>query len=798
MNEQPDNLYVKFPILKTFKQALAKNDPRGPAQSFAAWMAGKKCPPGSPQRAEAERLWAQYEQWRRQNAGSRAAPPAGGRFPPGWSNTERRGGFSSTKKTVRGAVQPKADNATAAPPDCLDAAFHNPYTFIPFPDPEKQPLCRRKPTPLTIDEIETDRMTGVLELTVRTLSPLMTCHPDPVSDQNGHKTYRALRIGPDVIVPATGIKGALRTLMTILTGGTLGYVDDGLWLCQGRDAQLGPAGQNSPEGTPKRVFLARVIRPGNAAHDGTVELGDTRLVRREQLDAAIRRCGLDIEKGVSAFQPTQTERPMLWASGPDLRSLSQEKDSEHPWQVKVSGRPVNRKNKREGLFKGNGRTITLPRELWAAYQGRNRHGLAPELRKGDLVWLEPADPNCEQIRSAGDVKSIQWARWGRHGQKLLDLLWRHHPQVIPDSWNSDGLVDEVTDLFGQVPMVPGAAGPFAARIRPENLVFYDAADKTRTVTLAPLAPPHPGCIAFYRDNDDLDAISVADPLRGYKVYRTTSERGDQAPWLYKTQGVYDSWGNLRPPKQKVNKTCELLWENLDGRLRIAFRALTRRELALLLAACTVDWRLGGGKPLGLGHCRVVEGRIILEDGSELLSFERHSDDLSPLPPPFEEEVQDIRPRMRVWQLTQKPVPRLRYPRAVEENRNRKSRGGHVWFQRHAAPRKAGTEPRGLQVLWVDGDLRTAAGGKNQIQAQRLPKFDPDHPEGDRLYGYDLFSGDNEEFRWKDKNKITWHRKLEPFDPQKHARPTDHSGGFHGQNAESRQKFRGQRRRDYTN
>jgi hypothetical protein len=78
-------------------------------------------------------------------------------------------------------------------------------------------------------------------------------------------------------------------------------------------------------------------------------------------------------------------------------------------------------------------------------------------------------------------------------------------------------------------------------VRPENLVFCNALAKVQRVTLAPLAPPHPGCRAFYRDNVDPDAISDSDPLRGYKVYRTTNESGQDAPWRYEVQGLREQW-----------------------------------------------------------------------------------------------------------------------------------------------------------------------------------------------------------------------------------------------------------------
>ncbi len=92
-----------------------------------------------------------------------------------------------------GQAPPKARPNAAADPKVLGEPFHNPYTFIPFGEAPH----RRTPTPLTIDEIETARFTGVLELEIRTLSPLMTCKGTPEDPKAKHETYRALTTGDD-------------------------------------------------------------------------------------------------------------------------------------------------------------------------------------------------------------------------------------------------------------------------------------------------------------------------------------------------------------------------------------------------------------------------------------------------------------------------------------------------------------------------------------------------------------------------------------------------------------------------
>jgi hypothetical protein len=317
------------------------------------------------------------------------------------------------------------------------------------------------------------------------------------------------------------------------------------------------------------------------------------------------------------------------------------------------------------------------------------------------------------------------------------------------------------------------------------------------VQLAPLMPPHPGCLGFYRSNRDLDQISQEDPLRGYKVYRTTSERGSAAPWHYATQGTYDEYGALQPPGP-VSRNCDLLHEGVEGELTLSLRSLSRREIALLLATCSVDWRLGGGKPLGLGHCRVTHLELLDEFGETRLELDLSCsttlDRASPaeIPSAYASEIDaELAARLRHYQATQRPVPKLRYPRAAKPNRNKTNRGGQVWFQRHASPRKGEDRSQqplpGLQVLRVTEEL-AARVGNSQIQAQRLPDFDPAKPLADVLYGYDCLTDDDDGAR----GGVPSARGIAPFDPTRHSRPTDRSGGHQGQSRETRRGQRGDR------
>ncbi|MDR1611170.1 MAG: hypothetical protein LBT97_00130 [Planctomycetota bacterium] len=663
-------------------------------------------------------------------------------------------------------------NSTAdkkkASPAVLGLPFVNPYTFVPF---SGHAPIRRKPTITAVDETETgksERFTGVLDLEVETVSPLLTALPVKRDGKEGHKREEALTIGKDVVLPAAGIRGALRTMLTIITGGTLGYLDEDVVLRQGRDARLGPRGKTG--GAPKHAFLGLVEKAGDRFNHGRIRvdngpvLGWIKVLDNRK---AIENPDETRERDLADFRPKADGTDAIWVKldngRPVANTISKTRKDDSYVRVKLSGRPVNSKGvKKEGVFIGSGPALEIDRRLWLEYENRHVGSMRPKLKKGDLVWLEPKDDEAESIRSQADIESIQWARWGRHGKPLADRLPGY---VKPDYLADDGMVDEVTDLFGQVsPKKDRTAPAFAARVRPENLVFFDAADKVNRETLPALSSPKPGCPAFYRHSDSVDSLSVEkSPLRGYKVYRTANGRGADAPWNYDQQPVFGKVGKPEPRENKQNKTSALLPGGMKGRLRIAFRALSRRELALLLLACEVDWRLGGGKPLGLGHCKVRIVRQLDEFGKLL----EHGVDVA-------RETEDLKERVELWRKAVRPVDGLlRYPRAVDGKTGQ--RGGHVWFTRHAAPRKAatrdGTPTPGLEpihvvehsILYKKLELGDFDQNCPMVAGQTLPEL---AAADQQLYGYDgvLLPIDAK----PDRDKRTFYVDIQKYDRTRHA------------------------------
>lgn len=647
----------------------------------------------------------------------------------------------------------------------LGSPFTNPYTFIPFPD-FKHAQERFEPSLLTADEFDNEkRYTGVLNLEVKTLSPLMTLQPAEKNDTDKTselKYHKALTIGNDVIVPATSIRGSLRNLMTILTGSALGYLDTNQWLCQNRDLSLGKT-RNNPNGHP---ILALVEEPGDSLRPGFIRLGKTKLITAKEIADCVG------DPQLEKYRPLKEKEPgRLYVTDNDIS----EEPIKDGWMAKLSGKPVNTNGiKKEGLFLPNkdpNARIEISPKLWADYENRNRFGGHPNLKKDDLVWIEPINPCASSVSCEKEIASLQWARWGKKGTNLKKALPRH---ILPCASEKDGKVDMVTDLFGMVPMEDGAAKAFASRIRCHNLIFKEGSSRlVKDVTLAVLAQPHPGCIAFYRKGNAGD-ISRKSELKGYKVYRNSVD-GD-CPWKYEVQGVYGKGGKLEEPASGKNtKKVELLEKDSTGTLKIGICALSKREMSILLMTLAVDWKLGGGKPLGLGHCLVQKVVFTNEDGVSETLMERKDKEM-PLPNEFAENVKQYEERVKLYQKSQIPVKKLRYPRSVGKNNHDVRREGLQWFSRHATPKK---EKDGLQELYmIDG--RTFAG-------QVLPELSLNGD--DSLYGYDLIPVGKIQ---KTEDKRTLHESFEPFDENKNYMSSNR-GPNTSPNANTRQGNRDKRR-----
>lgn len=622
--------------------------------------------------------------------------------------------------------------------------FCNPYNFIPF---REQPLPRAAPTPRCADDRERERFTGCIELELELVTPLLSSDPTPQlrplgQQQQGkeHKVYQALTVSGHPVLPATGVRGALRSMLEAICGAGVAVLADHIWLWEGRHAN-GRIGENA--------VLAEIVEPGGIGRPGRIRLGETRsfISATSSIDPHDRTAKHQWQWKHACLQnahgkiddPASLDRQCaVWANETFTSFIVAtpahlQPNALHPWRVKVSGkpvppparhpmtqRPIELAQKEDAAFRRlpDSPEIEIPAALWEELLGVNYGGLLDQrsklggpLKPHDLIWviLKPehtvAQLGGEMNIRAEHIRCLSWTRWPRQGSPLHKRM----PQYThPPGWSADGTVDGVADLFGAVPLGPGRAAKrlaaFAGRIRPDNLVFPSDTIIERGIALAPLLPPHPSNRAFYRQSQDPETVCCADNyvdqngnlkqsphpadwLRGYKVY-LAPPAGDR-PWPYREQPVFGPDGQALPPHTQVNRTVDLIAAGSRGRVTLAVRGLSAAECALLrrITAPGFPWRLGGGKPLGLGCARVVSATWRDEQGRPLPEAQLAAWDKVPIASRF---GPDLERRIGWWRRSQQPAPaKLRYPRAQGQQR-----GGHAWFNKLAKGKM--NQPWGLQ------------------------------------------------------------------------------------------------------
>ena len=573
----------------------------------------------------------------------------------------------------------------------LRGKFYNPYTFIPFHDKENQ-LKRLDFTPKSAGDTDKDRNSGVLELEVTLESPLLI-RAETFDNTSGHKNYDVLCIGKDVIVPRSSIKGFLRYLMTIATGSPLSSVNKDKLIYYGRD-------NTANDGN---YFLGRIIEVGTDKKNGEILLGETKR--------------FSVDDNFEIDRPTTSDNK-LFSKLPEgeADTISKIMTSRTPvgdngerfeWELKLSGRQVGNKPKKEGLFKpfSDQRSVTVESRIWKEYTDLNITGSRTQLKKDDLIWIKTTAESEDQINSSNIVK-IQWARWGRDGVRTSELI---PEDMFPDSINPDKMVSHVSNMFGQIynnectlsnDSDSKVEPTFAGRIYPENLVFPEGVNNCtdQSVIFPPLSSPHPGCIPFYR-NPENNLFKKNSKFKGIKVYRTRTEF---CP-LSKDPDTANPFiqENLETAKEDVNFSAKFLNPNTKkGVLRIAFRDLSKFEIGLLLKCCNTVWRLGGAKPFGFGVCN-VKPIVLYNEDMENKDRESGEDYIEAhnlsLIAPTENRI--IEKNLQFWAETQKPVENIKYPSARSNSGNKDIEGGHFWFANNAKL-KMSEEYARLQSLYV--------------------------------------------------------------------------------------------------
>jgi hypothetical protein len=518
--------------------------------------------------------------------------------------------------------------ANAMPEVPSTCKFIYPYNFVSPPELEGKPAPGRDGAPdhsrcLVVEE---GRLSGRIEYTLRTLTPLFI--PDPkltitLKDPE-HKVMRFFEIDGKLAIPGSSIRGMIRSLAEAVTGSSVAHSD--AWDLHMTSRTADGANRH------KYGLLANggaQVKPLMRARATITEVARLLRVHHHDELAARAEAGCDI-----------WFRPGAGGQGIRARQLSLT-----PGQGLKKGQLRVRRNWVHDA-EGRGQYVSLLFDPQAPITVDKT--AVDEWRKAHEadVARKSSCPQGEKDLKDGAIVCYETGHSGQVTRLDLAQVWKVAETRVPAdvakalvSWNQPTTpagkgadLCPVSRLFGWTPGENEKAQPLAGRLC-FNMAWSEVGrDKTHPVTLDILSGPKLSYYPFYLTKAGGGVGTYSDNNarpRGRKFYwhhpqlgATTPDGwqaafGLPAPDAYKDEDAQTKGGHPFTDQNSTVFPCE---QDVDFEGSLDFEGLEPRELGLLLwclgAQHSDDERaqkhalkLGMGKPRGLGSV-VVKGLVV--------------------------------------------------------------------------------------------------------------------------------------------------------------------------------------------
>jgi CRISPR-associated protein (TIGR03986 family) len=570
----------------------------------------------------------------------------------------------------------KGPRATVVRPGGADSSrargyrFLNPYNFVrPLDRPRTEGHVLGNCPPPPHDRYVDGLLTGRITCTVTAVTPLFVSDSHAVEvGRNGHRTFRFFEYGGEPALPASSLRGMIRSVFEAVTNSCFAVFDGkrlSYRLEAGRAAALVPARvEKRDDGTWHLRLLTGFVplAPGQrpkALYAATLHLYDPiqgKRIRTPKVDLG------GLEHGDPCYGLVEKKGVFTYAVqlGRTKEELHQTRDSQlivAGW-VCINNQNVENKRKERFFFRARENTvgpahIPLPdsvrkayEDLIADYQERHRDAVDARREAGhkpnevvgrgrDAEMAFSRYMYCKDDLELGDGTLVYVGLSGTltdlhvdyivpaavprvsYDHSIADLLWKHlHPCKAYET------LCPACRVFGWVYRAEGEEGKpstgktvaCAGRLRFSHGELVDDLGALEDITLAILSSPKPTTTRFYlrpkkgKPRDGLSDASVGydgnNVLRGRKLYR---HHGEANPVEYEraTAAGFDG-------KDDQNRTVRGARRPGTGfEFTIDFENLAPVELGALLWAIELKengkescHRLGLAKPLGFGSVKL--------------------------------------------------------------------------------------------------------------------------------------------------------------------------------------------------
>ncbi len=591
--------------------------------------------------------------------------------------------IQSDKNGFDSEQSPRARNASISKGTSSGYRFHNPYNFVRYLDkqrPDKHVLGNCPPPPH-------DRyvgLTGRITCKVEAVTPLFISDSHAVREENGHKTYRFFQYESQPALPASSLRGMVRSVFEAVTNSCFEVFDthalsyrlpsnQSPLLVPTRVERHGEKWQlrlltgttplqigKPPKGVQYAAWYASYwpLKPSKTLQDG-----HSLFIKRTRRQAYNPDGVAHGEECYALLQLFQHPHPRIqfW----DVLEIRRERSAlpadqriERGWLC-VTNQNVEPKHSERFFFRANNNhigpeLIDLPEDVLKAfenlikdYQERHREEVQSRQRKGQDPGKPAGDkPGLSRFIYRTEEKSF------KEGELVYAMLEgkEDNPRVkflMPVSVSRVSYLHSVGELlpdflhrckdynnlcpacrvFSWVHDSEEETGiyertSYAGRVRFSHGIIAGNYEIENEITLAILSTPKPTTTSFYL----LNSKGQPDPM-------VTYDTGDAR---LRGRKFYRHQGEARPEEYSIeeksdqNRTVQGVQKpGAMFNFTVDFENLAPLELGALLYALELEegmvHRLGYAKPLGFGSVKVtVEKTEIIDWETRLKSIEPNS------------------------------------------------------------------------------------------------------------------------------------------------------------------------------
>ena len=468
--------------------------------------------------------------------------------------------------------------------------------------------------------------TGTLKCKLRTYSPLFIMGDRLL--KNGHSEEYFLKKDKEYLIPSSTLKGEIRTIIDVLTNSVIRNVE-----IERLEKRLKPRDEFGTKfGIIKKI-------PTNK------EDGEIQVVKKLKIEKKLSRNlipGRDLKNGGIAYLRFKKnvvdkyeENHKINTRDEFMKIYTSKKENSVIGRLWVSSDIFSKKYEKIFLENEKGTIYKFSKEEYEDFKYIIKQRIEREEKEGKSSYLK------EYRLKVGDPIIFEA---NEKEKKILHLAFSEIPRLrykfspldlVPKEFHQSDSLENLSfseKLFGttgnneeikkkkqenkekKMTSLIGRIYFTDAKLNEEKAKFV----AKKPITLKPLGEPHPTLLGFYlKTNGTYD-------LQGSKI------RGRKFYWHHKDkiEKKFETFADSikMNSKEKYNSSLQLLDFGNEFEFEVYFNNLNDDELGVLIYSLELEddllHKIGKGKSLGLGSCKIEIKEVLLENKNKYNNFKK--------------------------------------------------------------------------------------------------------------------------------------------------------------------------------